>query len=283
MSISSFAHILKGPFNCKKLNAIPKAPGVYSFYSQAGSLLYVGKSVSLRDRVLSHFREKAPSKRAQGLVAKITQIAWMETAGELGALLKEAWLIKTSFPILNRQLRRHRTLFAIALIENSTAYSHLQVVSYELLTPEIQVYGLFRRKQNALEALRKITKENNLCLKYVGFDKSKGPCFYRQLHRCRGACVYEEEVAIYNERLQNALVRNLYKPWPFKSKVALKEESKTKGYDYHIVDEWRYLGTLSFPSGTYFHVPKKFDLDIYRILLKSFTNKIFPLKIIEFG
>lgn len=70
----------------KCLNAIPKSAGVYRFYNEDGALLYIGKSISLRDRVLSHFASHHTSNKEMQLAQQVHHIDWIETAGELGAL-----------------------------------------------------------------------------------------------------------------------------------------------------------------------------------------------------
>ena len=88
------------------IDAIPEAPGVYLFYGEAGAPLYVGKSRSLRTRVLSHFSADMRSARSLRLAQEVRRIDWQRTAGELGALLREARLVKELAPAYNRQLQR---------------------------------------------------------------------------------------------------------------------------------------------------------------------------------
>ena len=70
---------------------LPSAPGVYIFHGQEGTLpLYIGKSVNLRSRVLSHLRNPDEAN----LLRQTRRISHIRTAGEIGALLLEASLIK---------------------------------------------------------------------------------------------------------------------------------------------------------------------------------------------
>lgn len=75
------------------VDAVPQAPGVYLFYGENDLPLYIGKAVNLRARVQSHFAADHGSGRAMRLARETTRIEWIETAGELGALLLEARLI----------------------------------------------------------------------------------------------------------------------------------------------------------------------------------------------
>lgn len=69
------------------LEALPKQPGVYFFHGDSDAMpLYIGKSVNIRSRVLSHLR--TPDEAA--MLRQSRRITWIQTAGELGALLLEA-------------------------------------------------------------------------------------------------------------------------------------------------------------------------------------------------
>jgi len=88
------------------LEGIPEGPGVYLFYGDNPLPLYVGKSRHLRERVAAHFSSDWRSETDQRLSAEIRRIEVQPTAGELGALLREALLVKTLMPAHNRALRR---------------------------------------------------------------------------------------------------------------------------------------------------------------------------------
>ena len=105
------ARILKTPslppqLPVDALAQLPEAPGVYCFYGLNPLPLYVGKSINLRERVAAHFSSDYRSANDARLSAEITRIEVEETAGELGALLRESQLIKTLLPAYNQRLRR---------------------------------------------------------------------------------------------------------------------------------------------------------------------------------
>ncbi len=88
------------------LDALPEAPGVYLFYGLNPLPLYVGKSRNLRERVAAHFSSDYRSATDLRLSAEIRRIEFEETAGEIGALLREAALVKALLPAHNHALRR---------------------------------------------------------------------------------------------------------------------------------------------------------------------------------
>ena len=77
--------------------------------------LYVGKSLAMRSRVLSHFADNLRSAREMQLAREVRRIDFQRTAGELGALLREAQLVKELAPVFNRQLRRVSDLCGFVL------------------------------------------------------------------------------------------------------------------------------------------------------------------------
>lgn len=76
------------------LDALPESPGVYIFYGESKIPLYIGKSISIRDRVLSHFANDHLSIKDMKISKQIKEIKTIQTSGELGALLLESELIK---------------------------------------------------------------------------------------------------------------------------------------------------------------------------------------------
>jgi DNA polymerase-3 subunit epsilon len=94
------------------VDAIPDAPGVYLFYGEGKAPLYVGKSISMRTRVLQHFSDDVRSPKEVQLAREVRRIEWQRTAGELGALLREAALVKQLLPVFNRKPRRPAALAA---------------------------------------------------------------------------------------------------------------------------------------------------------------------------
>ena len=80
------------------LDELPHAPGVYLFYGLNEHPIYIGKSVDLRARVAGHFNAEHRAGRELRLSQEIHRLEWEETAGELGALLRECELVKTACP-----------------------------------------------------------------------------------------------------------------------------------------------------------------------------------------
>jgi predicted GIY-YIG superfamily endonuclease len=109
------------------LSALPAVPGVYLFHSESDTMpLYIGKSVNIRSRVMAHLR--TPNEAAMLRQAK--RISWICTAGEIGALLLEARLIKEQQPLFNKRLRRNRQLCALQLTDRTVQVVYARDIDF---------------------------------------------------------------------------------------------------------------------------------------------------------
>src|SRR6185369_2485748 len=91
-----------------RLQEVPSRPGVYLFRDQSGAIIYVGKSVCLRDRVRSYFTGQPATRKLRRLRREIQRIDWQLTGSELEALLLESRLVKQYLPRFNTLLRAVR-------------------------------------------------------------------------------------------------------------------------------------------------------------------------------
>jgi DNA polymerase III subunit epsilon len=257
------------------IKTIPDTPGVYLFYGEGPIPLYIGKSVTLRSRVMSHFQSSITQPREMRMAQEIRRIEWRDTAGELGALLLEARLVKELQPIYNRQLRRERSLCAWALADDPAAKPLLTLVRGEELQPSefAKMYGVFRSKSQAVAALHALVQEHALCPQALGLEAGKGRCFAHQLGRCKGVCCGEEKPALHRLRLQLALAKQQLQVWPHQGKIGLREHSEATGRtDIHIFDQWCHLATVhdaaDLEDALTTNAALAFDLDTYRLLVK---------------
>ena len=81
--------------------ACPRRPGVYGMVDAAGRLIYVGKSKSLRTRLLSYFGRSAEGEKAAKIIRETRTLVWEETGTDFASLLRELQLIRTWRPRWN--------------------------------------------------------------------------------------------------------------------------------------------------------------------------------------
>lgn len=257
------------------ISDIPDGPGVYLFFGEGSLPLYIGKSVSMRTRVLSHFQSAAKVAREMRILTEIRRVEWIETAGELGALLLESRLVKERQPVYNRQLRREKALCAWQLMDDPQAHPLLKLVQLDDLTPGqwSQLYGTYRSKRQATDALRLLADSHGLCPQRLGLESGKGPCFACQTGRCKGACAGREPLALHRLRLQMALAQQRLQAWPHPGKVAIREYREQTGRtDFHVFEHWCHIATVGDPAEldeiSHSRQALAFDLDTYRLLQK---------------
>ena len=222
------------------LNDLPTRPGVYLFHGESDTMpLYIGKSVNIRSRVLSHLR--TPDEAA--MLRQSRRISWICTAGEIGALLLEARLIKEQQPLFNKRLRRNRQLCALQLNEKRVDVVYAKEVDFSRAP---NLFGLFANRRAALQALQTIADEQKLCYGLLGLEPlSRGrACFRSALKRCAGACCGKESPEEHALRLRQALARLRVVCWPWQGAVALKEQHPEMT-QYHIIQNWLWLGAVN--------------------------------------
>jgi DNA polymerase-3 subunit epsilon len=254
---------------------LPEACGVYRFIGEGDALLYVGKAKNLRERVLGHFGSATRDAKSQRLAAQLRRIEWTETAGELGALLLEARLVRELQPVYNRRLRggeRWTWLFG-----DDAGPPVLTALDGPL--PGGDAFGLHATPRQARNALAKLARGSRLCLKALGLEAGgTGSCFAHQIGRCAGACTGAESPAKHLLRAKLALSSQKLRAWPYDGAVALEETSAQGLRQWHVIDRWQHLGTVHPDAQDLGAAPAVlapeagFDADVYRILVRRLTR-----------
>ena len=258
------------------LDELPEGPGVYLFYGEGELPLYIGKSVNIRSRVLSHFSSDHSSTKEMRITQEIKRVEWRETAGEFGALLLESRLIKEMQPIYNRRLRNERQLCSWRIAEAADQRPQVTLVrESEIEAPMVgQLFGTFRSKRQAVEVLRQIAEAHGLCEKLLGLESGKGACFAHQLRRCKGVCAGKEAPEMHYLRLQQALSAHRLKTWPYAGRIGIREyDAASDQTQIHVFEHWCHLVTASDEAALDDAIepgrPLAFDLDTYKLLLKE--------------
>lgn len=267
-----------------RIDALPGGPGVYYFYGAGDSLLYVGKSVDLRKRVLSHFTADHATAREMALCQQVRDVRVQSTTGELSALLLEAQEIKTRQPLFNRRLRRVSKLYTLQLKDDGRGLFRPEVIEVPQASRQRPMYGLFPSVKKARSALISAGKDAGLCDHVVVTPAPlSGACMSRQLKRCYGLCTGDCSVLQHNVTLMTVLEKMALAAWPYEGPVALLERpdgcDEDSAYMLFVLDNWCVLATVSGQgepdweqvaaadrSGAFL------DRDIYRYLLKAMNH-----------
>lgn len=248
---------------------LPSAHGVYIFHGEEGDLpLYIGKSVNLRSRVLSHLRNPDETN----LLRQTRRITHIRTAGEIGALLLEASLIKQQQPLLNQKLRRSRQLCSLRVNDGLPEVVHSKDINF---ATEPSLYGLFGSRHSALEGLRNLADQNQLCYGALGLEKLKPgrACFRAMIHLCAGVCRGDESQEAHRSRLFTSLEGLRVACWPYPGAIGLIERHEGDR-QIHVIRNWCYLGSVRDQARAMELdvVATGFDADGYKILCKPILS-----------
>ena len=250
---------------------LPESAGVYVFYGERNRALYVGRSANVRSRVIAHLSEGRVA-RDVSLRKEVKRVDFFETVGELGAYVREAGLVKALAPVYNRDASR--SLCTWRWRPETPGAPPVLVSAHDAdLSGGADLYGVFRSRSSALAALRELAKSHRLCRAVLGLERREGPgpCTAHAEGGCRGGCVGTESALSHGMRLAQALAKLRVRPWPYAGRIGVRERDPNSEHSaLHVVDRWRYLGTVHSEAeldelsaaGT------EFDIDTYRMLAR---------------
>lgn len=248
----------------EELNAIENKPGVYIFKDENNMPIYVGKSITLKKRVMSHFQDT--SSKELKISQQVHHVDTIITGSELAALILESKLIKEMKPLYNRMLRRI-SLYAM-LVKNETedGYPTISVQSGNVdnTTDLSSIYGVFTNRMKAKKKIEELTRSFQLCPKLMGIEKTKGACFSYSLGRCKGACIGEEDVESYSRKFETALQASKLSSWPFETAITIPVNEEGEKV---IINNWIVQGFENSEGELIIDDSEpNFDVDEYKII-----------------
>lgn len=190
-------------------------PGIYRMLGPSGELLYVGKSVRVRTRLLSYFRAKRGEKAAE-IVGHAHRIDWEYTPSEFAALLAELRTIKRMRPVYNVEHKRDRSFCFIKVTRE--AAPRLLVVG-DVIADGAVYYGPYRGRKRVREAVREVadllelrdcpSSPRRIPIHYADqielFRRDRDPlCMRGELGRCLAPCAARCTRSDYFERVDAA-------------------------------------------------------------------------------
>jgi excinuclease ABC subunit C len=172
-----------------KLDNLPDRPGVYIYRDREDRVIYVGKSIHLRNRVRSYFHDSAQrDNKTRELVAHVYDLEFIITDTELEALILECELIKKHRPRYNVRLKddKHYPYIKITWHED---YPRI-FASRQMAQDGSRYYGPYASSStvhHTLDLLRKLFPYRTCNREITGKDRRA--CLYYYIKRCLGPCI----------------------------------------------------------------------------------------------
>jgi len=200
----------KGRVDEAQVASLPTTPGVYLLKDRHGQVVYVGKSVNVRQRVRTHLRPsgtaRAPAQpRLRRRLPNIADVEAIETRSELEALLLESKLVKRYLPEANSLLRDYHD-YPFIKVDLSDPYPRLEATRERPAEGDPATYlGPFRRASVVSSAV--VFLNEQLGLRQCGGRLRPGQpaCALLEMKKCLGPCVGDVSREDYSAAVREAL------------------------------------------------------------------------------
>ncbi len=209
------------PSNIKiKGGELPAVPGVYIMKDAKGTVLYVGKAVSLKSRVRQHF-DRPHGPHIPEMTRQVVEIDYVTKPTALEALILEANLIKHYWPKYNVLQKDNKSFMYLAITDEDfprpilvrgTDLDDNAAKTYKVV---FGPYTSSRSLKAALDLVRKAFPWSN-CI-----PGQKRPCFYHHLKMCPGVCI-----GVADKKAYQKTIRDLIKFFEGKKEDILKAYQK---------------------------------------------------------
>lgn len=188
--------------NREDVERLPKVPGVYYFHDSKGKVIYVGKAVNLKKRVLSHFTGNKFGRQRQEFLKHIHSVTYRVCGTELMALILEAAEIKRLWPANNKAMKRYEPAFGLYAYEDQLGYTRLALDKKR--KGSLPLYS-FNSISEGYRLLQKLIHQFELC-PHLCFVSRRGTCIDDEgSGLCHGACKGVECASDYNRRVHEAM------------------------------------------------------------------------------
>lgn len=205
----------------EKLKILPALPGVYLYKDEKGKVIYVGKAISLKNRVRSYFvGQQKTSPKTQALVRHIRDLEYIVTDSEVEALILESNLIKKYKPKYNIRLMDDKN-YPYLRITVQEKFPRLEIAR-TVRQDGARYFGPYTNVGAVHETLKLLKRVFPLrSCKQTNFNKQERACLNAHIKRCAAPCQgliseadYRKmiaEVMLFLEGRQETLAKKLQK------------------------------------------------------------------------
>lgn len=229
----------------EELKKLPGKPGVYIMHDSKDAIIYIGKAVSLKNRVRQYFQSsRNKSTKIENMVSNIRRFEYIITDSELEALVLECNLIKEHRPKYNTMLKDDKTY---PYIKVTLGESFPRVLfSRQIKKDKSRYFGPYSSAGAVKDTIAFLQKAYQLrtCNRNLPRDVGKErPCLNYHIHQCLAPCqgyVTEEE---YGERIQAALSFLNGNYQPVRRELEEKMKQAAEALEFEKAVEYRELLT----------------------------------------
>ena len=191
----------------EELKKLPGQPGVYIMHDAKDTIIYVGKAISLKNRVRQYFQSsRDKTAKIRQMVSKIARFEYIVTDSELEALVLECNLIKEHRPRYNTMLKDDKT-YPYIKVTASEEYPRI-LFSRQMKKDKNKYFGPFTSAgavKDTIELIRKIYRIR-ACSRKLPQDMGKDrPCLYYHIHQCDAPCQGYISQADYQKSVKQAV------------------------------------------------------------------------------
>ena len=191
----------------EELKKLPGQPGVYIMHDAKDAIIYVGKAISLKNRVRQYFQSsRDKTAKIKQMVSKIARFEYIVTDSELEALVLECNLIKEHRPRYNTMLKDDKT-YPYIKVTASEEYPRI-LFSRQIKKDKNKYFGPFTSAgavKDTIELIRKIYRIR-ACSRKLPQDMGKDrPCLYYHIHQCDAPCQGYISQADYQKSVKQAV------------------------------------------------------------------------------
>ena len=190
-----------------ELKKLPGKPGVYIMHGEKDEIIYVGKAVSLKNRVRQYFQSsRNKGAKIEQMVTHITRFEYIVTDSELEALVLECNLIKEHRPKYNTMLKDDKTYPFIKVTVNEP-YPRV-LFSRTMKKDKAKYFGPYTSStavKDVIELVRKIYMVRS-CNRNLPRDCGKDrPCLYYHMKQCTAPCQGNVSEEAYKQNIGQVL------------------------------------------------------------------------------
>lgn len=186
----------------EELKKLPNKPGVYIMHDKDDKIIYVGKAISLKNRVRSYFRKTNKTQRIQNMVALIDHFEYIVVDNETEALILECNLIKKNRPKFNVLLKDDKT-YPYIKINVKDDFPNVYVTR-RILNDGAKYFGPYASAGSAKEMVDFI-KEKFKIRQCKSFKYKDRPCLNYHIKKCMAPCMGYISKEEYREQINQII------------------------------------------------------------------------------